>query len=143
MKDYIQNNKAAWEEAFEIGKENYGHTNCERLKNEVFPFVYDDLVEQIKHYHLKGKRIGQICCNNGRELMSIVKGTNAESGVGFDIAENIIEQAKEHASISQIPCEFVACNALDINEKYHKQFDAIFILVGAICWFEDLEAFYR
>ena len=143
MKTYIQNNKLAWEESFAASKIGFGDKDCERLEKEVFPFIHKDLKEIISQYPLEGKCIGQMCCNNGREILSIVKGTKAKSGVGFDIAENILNQAKEHAKISKIPCEFVSSNILDIEEKYYEQFDAIFVLIGALCWFEDLGEFFE
>jgi len=63
----------------------------------------------------------------------------ASAGVGFDIAENIIAQAKDTAVKAGIDnCAFVACNILDIPESYHNQFDFIFLTVGAITWFQDL-----
>lgn len=143
MQEYIKNNKAAWEESFAVSKIDFGAKDCERLQNQVFPFVCKDLQTVMSQYNLKDKHIGQMCCNNGREIMSIVKGTGAKSGVGFDIAENIIQQANEHAKVCQIPCNFICCNVLEIEEKYHEQFDAIFILVGAICWLEDLEEVFK
>lgn len=142
VKEYIQNNKAAWEESFAMSKIGFGLNDAKILQNEVFPFIYSDLLEVINQYDLKGKYIAQMCCNNGREIMSIVKGTGAKKGLGFDIAENIIEQARDNAKISEIPCEFVLTNILDIDEKYYEQFDAVFVLIGAICWFEDLGEFF-
>lgn len=143
VKAYIQNNKEAWEESFEASKIGFGSKDCDRLQNEVFPFIHKDLKKIMSEYNLEGKHIGQFCCNNGRELLSIIKGTGAQSGVGFDIAENIINQAKSHAKECKIPCEFVNCNILDIEEKYGEQFDAIFVLIGTLCWFEDLGEFFE
>ena len=143
MENYIKNNKGAWEESFAASKIEFGSKNVEKLQNEVFPFIYEDLINVINRYDLKGKHIGQICCNNGREIMSIVKGTGAKDGVGFDIAENIIAQARAHAKATKVPCEFVACNILDIEERYTEKFDAIFILIGALCWFENLGEVFK
>ncbi|MCB7062323.1 hypothetical protein [Enterocloster citroniae] len=36
----------------------------------------------------KGKTISQFCCNNGRELFSLIQ-LGAKDGVDFDIAENL------------------------------------------------------
>lgn len=48
--DYIQGNKEAWEEAFDRNKEGYGKENIEILKNEHFPFLQKDLVEELQKF---------------------------------------------------------------------------------------------
>ncbi len=47
---------------------------------------------QLGRIGVAGKAVGQLCCNNGRELLSVVK-IGARSGVGFDLAENFIAEA--------------------------------------------------
>jgi len=136
--DYIDGNKAAWEEAFENRKPNWGEDNHLRLKSERFAFFDDDMRKELERLDLAGKTVAQFCCNNGRELLSLMD-SGASMGVGFDIAENFIAQAKETARKVGIKnCEFVACNLLDIPESYHDRFDFIFFTVGGIIWFEDL-----
>lgn len=67
---------------------------------------------KIEKIDFKGKIIAQFCCNNGRELLSLMQ-LKSNYGVGFDIAENIIEQAKETARKANITnCDFVATNIL-------------------------------
>lgn len=135
--DYINSNKRAWEEAFEHRRPNWGGENDIRLKNENLPFIGADVASELKKIDFAGKTIAQFCCNNGRELMSIMQ-LGAEYGVGFDIAENIIEQAKDTARKSEIHCDFVACDILKIGDEFHNRFDFIIFTIGAITWFEDL-----
>ena len=90
----------------------------------------------------EGKVIGQFCCNNGRELLSLVKCGKAAKGVGFDIAENQVAFANEKAKELGLPCEFEAANIYDIDDKYTEQFDLILITIGALCWFNDLDRFF-
>jgi ubiquinone/menaquinone biosynthesis C-methylase UbiE len=75
--------------------------------------------------------------------MSLVKGAKAKNGVGFDMAENILAQAKDNAAKTGIPCEFESCNALQIPEKYYDQFDCIIVMIGVLCWFDELKAFFE
>ena len=49
------------------------------------------------------KTIGQFCCNNGRELLSLVKCGRAKKGIGFDIAENQVAFANEKAKELNLP----------------------------------------
>jgi SAM-dependent methyltransferase len=54
----------------------------------------------------------------------------------------MIAQAREAARQAGIPCEFVACNILDVGAEYDVVFDAVFFTVGAITWFRDLRALF-
>ena len=136
--NYVSNNKAAWEEAFDHRHPNWGERNFKRLKDEELPFLTPGIREELLKLDFNGKSVAQFCCNNGREIMSLMQ-LGAKNGVGFDIAENIIAQAKDTAKLAGIEnCEFEACNILDISSEYHNSFDFIFFTIGAITWFEDL-----
>ena len=140
--DYIVNNKAAWEEAFEHRRENWGDDNYNRLVNEDLPFFCDDVAKELRMIDLKGKRVAQFCCNNGRELLSMMQ-LGPAGGVGFDIAENILDQARMTAEKAGIAnSEFVQANILEIGEEYSNQFDLILFTIGAITWFQDLNALF-
>ena len=136
--NYINGNKAAWEEAFDNRKPSWGEENHIRLKGEKFAFFNADMKRELEKIDFQGKTIAQFCCNNGRELLSMAN-LGIGAGTGFDIAENIIEQARDTAVKAGIDnCSFIACNILDIPENYYNQFDFIFFTIGAITWFEDL-----
>lgn len=140
---YIVTNKEAWEDAFEHRNEQYGLDNDKILRSESLPFLENEVKDELRKIDWSGKKIAQFCCNDGRELLSIMQ-LGASQGVGFDIAENIIAKARETAKkIDQINCEFVACNILDIDEKYRNQFDFIYFTIGAITWFEDLKLLFQ
>ena len=136
--DYITENKAAWEEAFAHRQPHWGEEVAERLQHEHLPFLDPAIVHQVEGLDLKDKVIAQFCCNNGRELLSLMQ-LGAAKGVGFDIATNILDQARQQAQAAHITnCDFVAMNILDIPETYHQQFDFIIFTIGAITWFKDL-----
>ncbi|WP_148408804.1 class I SAM-dependent methyltransferase [Murimonas intestini] len=140
---YFQKNKEAWEEAFEHRHPGWGEANHERLANEELPFFCPDIAKELRSIDFQGKTIAQFCCNNGRELLSLM-GLGAKKGVGFDIAENIIMQAADTAKKAGIEnCEFVSCNILDIPEEYYHSFDFVLFTIGAITWFEDLNELFQ
>ena len=97
----------------------------------------------MKNMDTKGKTIGQFCCNNGRELLSLVKSGNASKGVGFDIAENQVAFANEKAKELNLHCIFEAVNVYDIDDRFREQFDIVIITIGALCWFENLNRFFE
>jgi len=139
--NHHQSNKLAWEEAFDNRKEGWSERVYEKFRNEEHPFLEPVLVEELQHFDLRGKKIAQFCCNNGRELLSLCK-MGAESGVGFDIAENMISFANKAAETLHMNCSFVAADILEIDSIYYETFDYIFVTVGAITWFQDLNAFF-
>ena len=142
MENYIKGNKEAWEEAFDKRDASWGADITERINNEDYPFFNEDTKNVLKTIDTKGKVIGQFCCNNGRELMSLVKCGKAKKGIGFDIAENQVAFANEKAKELNLPCEFVAINIYDIDDSYKEMFDVVIITIGALCWFDDLDKFF-
>lgn len=142
MEDYIKENKAAWEEAFDKRDESWGADITERIRTEEYPFFNEETKRVLKELDTEGKEIGHFCCNNGRELLSLVKCGKALKGVGFDIAENQVAFANEKAKELGLPCEFVAANIYDIDDSYKETFDIVIITIGALCWFDDLEKFF-
>jgi SAM-dependent methyltransferase len=144
MIEYIKTNKEAWEEAFDNRTPSWGDDNHIRLKSEKYAFFDSDMRNVVAGIDVKNKHIAQFCCNNGRELLSLVLDGCAASGIGFDIAENILEQAKQTAHNAAIEnCEFVNCNILEIPECYYGKFNLIFFTIGALCWFQDLNLLFE
>lgn len=138
LMDYIEGNKKAWEEAFVNKKPGWGENHAELLLSQTLPFFNQDTIAELKSLDLEGKTIAQFACNNGRELLSAMQ-LGPACGIGFDIAENFIMQARQIADkIERTNVEFVSGNLLDIDEPYLKRFDLIFFTIGAITWFEDL-----
>ena len=142
MDRYIEGNKAAWEEAFDNRDASWGADITERIRKEDYPFFNEDTRAVLKKIRTEGKVVGQFCCNNGRELLSLVKSGKAAKGVGFDIAENQVAFASEKAKELQLPCVFEAVNIYDIGDGYREQFDVVLITIGALCWFDDLNRFF-
>ena len=142
MENYIEGNKAAWEEAFANRDASWGADITERIQKEDYPFFEKEMVDVLRSIDTEGKTVGQFCCNNGRELLSLVKCGKAAKGIGFDIAENQVAFANEKAGELNLPCTFEAVNVYDIDDKFKEQFDIVIITIGALCWFEDLDRFF-
>jgi SAM-dependent methyltransferase len=139
--DYSKANKEAWEEAFAKHKAGYKEDPALRLKRGDLSFLEKDTIAILQDIGLQGKDVAQICCNNGRELLTLLK-MGAATGTGFDIAENFIEEGRRLAKEANLNAEFVATNIYDIDDTYSSRFDLVLITIGALCWFEDLELFF-
>ena len=142
MDRYIEGNKAAWEEAFDNRDASWGTDITDRIQKEDYPFFNAETRRVLKEIPTAGKTVGQFCCNNGRELLSLVKCGRAAKGIGFDIAENQVAFANGKAKELQLPCEFEAVNIYDIDDRCRDLFDVVIITVGALCWFDDLNRFF-
>ena len=142
MDKYIEGNKEAWEEAFDNRHASWGADITERIRDEDYPFFEKEMAEVLRSIETEGKTVGQFCCNNGRELLSLVKSGRAASGIGFDIAENQIAFANEKARELDLPCTFEAVNVYDIDDHFRDRFDIVIITIGALCWFKDLHRFF-
>lgn len=97
---------------------------------------------KLKQIGLKDKVVAQLCCNNGRELLSLIN-LGASSGVGFDISDAAIDEAKELAQISKLKAEFVRTDVYEIAGSYNGKFDLVYLSIGAMTWLPDLERFFE
>ncbi|MEG0736511.1 MAG: class I SAM-dependent methyltransferase, partial [Longicatena sp.] len=120
----------------------WGEEITKNLQEKSDFYIQPCIKDIVDSMDLSNKKVAQFCCNNGRELLSISKHYHVEA-IGFDIAENLLEQGKRHADELQLPCEFVAANILDINDSYANTFDVILFTIGAITWFEDLHVLFE
>jgi ubiquinone/menaquinone biosynthesis C-methylase UbiE len=140
--DYTEANRAAWNEAAPI----HGRINQQRLiegfRRPGFS-VLKRLEQQrlVEEVGLEGKDVAQICCNNGREILSI-KNLGAGRCAGFDISDEFIAQARELAFAAGLECEFVCISAYEIAHEFDGSFDLVYISIGALCWMPDLDGFF-
>ena len=140
-----ESNREAWNQALiyhqkarnnslQAGFANPGFTTLNRDCDDV-------LIEKIKNIKLPGKTISQIPCNNGRELLSLMR-FGAKNAIGFDISDTAIEEAEQLAEISGLNAKFERVNVLEIDSKYNKSMDFIYISEGSLQWFPDLNEYF-
>jgi SAM-dependent methyltransferase len=139
---YIDTNKEAWEEAFDNRAPDWGEDIVRRVRSEEYPFFVEEMAAALRARDLRGATVGQFCSNNGRELLSLVRSAGAKRGLGFDIAENQVAFANAKAAELGLDCRFAATDILRIGDEYRDMLDAAIITIGALCWFEDLAAFF-
>ena len=59
MEKYIEGNKAAWEEAFDMRDASWGADITEKIQKEDYPFFEKEMVSVLKSIDTEGKTIGQ------------------------------------------------------------------------------------
>ncbi|NKB71500.1 MAG: methyltransferase domain-containing protein [Candidatus Latescibacteria bacterium] len=139
--DYSKANKEAWEQACAIHKQGYREDPALRLQRGDLSILEDDVRAVLAEIGLEGKDVAQFCCNNGRELLTLLN-MGAARGTGFDISENFIAEGRRLANQAGLDGDFVATDIYDIDAAYAGCFDLLLVTIGALCWFEDLERFF-
>ncbi|MBN2735712.1 MAG: class I SAM-dependent methyltransferase [Spirochaetales bacterium] len=139
--NYKKENKEAWNEAFFAHKKGWEKSPVETSLLRGEWLINNPLIAELENIGIKGKCLGQLCCNNGRELLSVLK-MGAAKGYGFDIADNFITEAKRLACLLNLPAEFITSDIPEIPEDYNKKCDILIITIGALCWFQDLFPFF-
>jgi SAM-dependent methyltransferase len=139
--NYAERNREAWNQVTPLHQQHRKIDLPAAVQAEDFS-VLDEIETAIhRRLGLQGKRVAHLCCNNGQELISLLK-LGAASGVGFDIADEAIKEATLLGQLSKTDCEFVRANVYEIDLAYFHQFDLVFTTIGALCWFDDLERFF-
>ena len=141
-KRYTDANRIAWNEAAPYHKKNRPD-DLHAIFAQPGASTLDEIVTpRLLELGLSGKRVAQICCNNGRELISLVN-LGAAGGVGFDISDAFIAEANELRDIAGADCTFIRTDVLDIDPQDYPPFDLVYISIGALCWLPDLNAVFR
>jgi SAM-dependent methyltransferase len=140
--DYVEANREAWDEAASkhraharfaellAGFERPGYSCLDPIETEI-----------LQSLGVAGKSVAQLCCNNGRELLSVLS-LGALRGTGFDISEAFLRQANELRAASGRDCEFVQGSVFEISPAYDSVFDLVIFTIGTLGWMPDLKLFF-
>jgi len=144
--EIIEKNREAWNEALGYHQKARNNYLQEGFRDPSFTTFNRDcdhiLIKKIHEINLKDKIIAQLPCNNGRELLSLIK-FGAKKGIGFDISDTAISEAKELAIISKLNVEFYRTNILDIDDTYNDTVDFVYISEGSLQWFSSLTDYFK
>lgn len=135
--NYSEKSREAWNEAASVHKKNRKVDYTVLFKNKNYSMLDSTLSSLLDKISLSGRTVCQLCCNNGRQLLSIVNTTGA-MGVGFDISDDFITEARTIAESANLDCRFVRTDIYDLNTEYDNAFDLVLFTAGALAWFHDL-----
>lgn len=144
--DILEKNREAWNEALLYHQKARKNWLYDGFKNPDFTTFQRDgddvLIKKIKDINLADKTIAQLPCNNGRELLSLMK-FGAKKGIGFDISDTAILEAEKLKVIANLNVDFYRTNILDINDAYNNTIDFIYISEGSLQWFSSLNDYFK
>ncbi len=139
--DYIAANRRAWDEAAPYHRR---HAQYDALlagfARPGFSCLDAVATERLNALGLAGSDVAQLCCNNGRELLS-ARNLGAARCVGFDLSAAFLDQARELAAAGGIESAFVAGPVTDIPAAYDGAFDIVFTTIGVFGWMPALDPF--
>ena len=135
-------NKEAWNEAHKYHQKGRKIDLNEEVKDSKFNVLTKVDIENFTKLGFIGKEVVHIACNNGIELISLIK-LGAKKGVGYDISENFIKEANQYAENAQVNCKFFQADVYDLNPQKNGIFDILYISVGALGWMPDLALFFQ
>jgi SAM-dependent methyltransferase len=139
---YVQANRAAWDEA--APRHRAHHSFAELRENFAQPgYSCLDQTETaiLRSIGVQGKRVAQLCCNNARELLSVLN-MGAVRGVGFDISAEFLALGRELFATAGKQGELVQGSVFDIPGSYDASFDLVTVTIGALGWMPDLVRFF-
>ena len=141
-----EKNREAWNEATLFHRKARNNSLHEGFKNPNFTTFDRDcddiLIKKLNEIDFTDKVVAQLPCNNGRELLSLLK-FGAKKGVGFDISDAAISEANELKAIANLKVEFYRTNILDIDDTFNGTIDFIFISEGSLQWFSSLNDYFK
>ncbi len=138
---YVAANRESWNES----APRHAVRNLEKLLRQFSQPGHSCLdgieSERLLALGVKGRDVGQLCCNNGQELVS-VKNLGAGRCVGFDNADAFLEQARNLALAAGVEVEFHHGDIHEIPARYDAAFDILYVTIGALCWMPKLVDFF-
>ncbi len=140
--DYTAANRLAWDASAPYHEAGAGFASLlAGFARPGFSCLDDILTERLRALGVAGLDVAQLCCNNGREILS-VKNLGAARAVGFDQSGAFLEQARRLAAAGSLDCDFVEGDVYAIPEAYDGAFDMVLITIGVFGWMPELGAFF-
>lgn len=135
-------NCAAWDASAPLHRDNASwRRHAEGFASSPAYSCFDPpMAVALREVGLAGKAVAQLCCNNGRETVSLVN-LGAVRAVGFDQSPAFLAQARELAALAGRDCEFVETDVTAIDPRYDRSFDLVVITIGVFGWMPDLGRF--
>ena len=146
--DYLDRNKAAWSEVADVHAAHRMRTLTQAFSKPGYTIFGTDpehevISRRLRQVGFAGKRVAQIGCNNGREILSALN-EGAQSAVGFDLTPKFLDQGRGLAEVAGLAdrIDWIEANAMALPADYDGQFDMIFTTIGVLGWLKDLDKFF-
>lgn len=136
-------NKDAWDQSADLHRTTDTWSALLRaVANPGFSCLDPTLTGVLQDIGVAGKDVVQLCCNNGRESLSLL-GLGAHSVVGVDQSRAFLQQANELAERSPYQPEFIESDIHQLPERLQGRFDIALVTIGVLGWMPDVALFMQ
>ncbi len=136
-------NKEAWNQSASLHKTTDTWAALLRsVSNPGFSCLDPTITGLLQEVGVAGKDAVQLCCNNGRESLSLY-GLGARSVVGVDQSLAFLQQARELADVSPHGPEFIESDIHHLPPQLLERFDIALVTIGVLGWMPDVAQFMR
>jgi SAM-dependent methyltransferase len=136
-------NRAAWDaSAPHHCSGAYWSELTEGFATEGFSTLDATLTEALHKAGIKGARLVQVGCNNGRETLSACA-LGAAYALGIDQSAEFLKQADTLRDISGHDVAFLNADIYALPEDAPTGFDIALITIGVLNWMPDLPRFFQ
>ena len=103
-----------------------------------------DILALLKRVDIRGKSIVHLCCNNGRETLSL-RNMGAGRCVGIDASESFLAHGREMIRIAgaEDQVELIQSDIYDLPEHLIGQFDIVLVTIGVLSWMPELKPVFE
>lgn len=143
IKPYTAANRAAWDASAPAHGQSADWARLlEQAAGPGLMRLDPTLTAALRAIGPEGRRAVQVCCNNGRELLSLAR-LGAVPALGIDQSDGFLAQARQLAAAAGSDCAFLQADIYDLPEDTPRGFDLCLITIGALNWMPDLPGFFR
>ncbi len=143
-KYYTDANRESWDEAADRHRAANQARLLQDVRNTDYNALDHFLIEALAVPGVAGKSVVQLCCNNAKDLLSVMR-MGAARGVGVDASTAFIAQGEELVAAADLQdrMELIVSDVYELPDRLTGQFDIVLITVGVFGWMPDLPLFYR
>lgn len=139
----ITSNKHAWDQSAQLHKDTDNwKTLLRAVADPGFSRLDPTITALLQDVGVAGKDVVQLCCNNGRECLSLFS-LGAQVVVGVDQSRAFLQQAQELAAVSPHHPEFIEADIHHLPERLQGRFDVALVTIGVLGWMPDVAQFMR
>jgi ubiquinone/menaquinone biosynthesis C-methylase UbiE len=135
-------NQRAWDEVAPRHQAHHFDQLLASFSRPGFTCLGPVMTQAFASMDYRGKSVAHLCCNNGRELVSL-RNTGAGRCVGFDFSAEFIAHAQRLADAAGQDCEFIEADVYAIPPGYDSAFDIVFMSVGTLRWLPDVKQLFQ
>ena len=138
---YTEQTLKSWDQAAEV-HERRNPELINRVSENTYNGLEPDFNRLMDSQDITGKSVVQVCCNNGKDLISI-KNKGAGYCLGIDGSSKFVEQARALANASPLSdLQFEHHNIYALPDSYNNTFDFAVVTVGVLAWMPRVTEFF-